>query len=45
MRDNHVVLSDAELEKLNQARESMYGTDSVPYGEVVESLIEEAGYE
>lgn len=45
MRDRQIVLSDDEYERLVSARDDIYGTDSVPFGEVVGRLLEETGYE
>ena len=44
VRDNHVVLSDDEHESLVEIRREVYKSDSVPMGEVIQFLIEEAGY-
>jgi hypothetical protein len=45
MRDNKVVLSDDELSRLQSYRDDKFGTDSVPYGEVVDEMLQEVGYE
>jgi len=37
-RENTIKVSDKEKELLDRARESMYGTDEVPYGKIVEDL-------
>jgi len=39
-RDNNVVLSDSELESLQDVREAMYGSHEVPYGVVIQALID-----
>ena len=41
MRDNHIVLSDDELNRLSNYREKKFGSDSVPFGETVSKLLEE----
>lgn len=40
VRDNNVVLNDEELEALKDVRQTMYGTDEIPYGAVIKKLIE-----
>jgi len=42
-RENNVVLSDSELNKLQSVREDMFGSDEVPYGVVVDKLCEQYG--
>ncbi|QGA82764.1 hypothetical protein LC1Hm_1720 [Halomicrobium sp. LC1Hm] len=42
-RTNHIRVSDAEKEELNKARMSLYGTDEVPFGAVIDRLCREAG--
>lgn len=39
-RENNVVLSDSELESLQDVREAMYGSHEVPYGVVIQALID-----
>lgn len=39
-RENAVVLSDDELSQLKEARQTMFGSDEVPYGVVITSLID-----
>lgn len=36
MRENHVRLSDREIQLLIEVRQDEFGTDSVPIGEAVE---------
>lgn len=40
-RDNTIVLSDTEIESLQETREKMFGSDEVPYGVVISHLIED----
>ena len=40
MRDKRIAVSTAEKEKLDQVRQELFGTPSVPYGEVIERLAE-----
>lgn len=39
-RDNHVRLSDRELELLEEVRSTEFGTDSVPLGEALQVACE-----
>lgn len=41
MRENTIKVSDSEKEALDKAREEIFGTQSVPYGEVIQKLAEE----
>ena len=41
MRDNHIVLSDEELDELSNYRKKKFGSNSVPFGETVSKLLEE----
>jgi len=41
MRENTIKVSDSEKEALDDAREEIFGTQSVPYGEVIQELVEE----
>ncbi|MGQ3721609.1 hypothetical protein [Natrialba aegyptia] len=45
MRDKHIVLSDDEYERLEEVRQEIYGSESVPFGEVVNRLLEESDHE
>lgn len=40
-RDTTIALSEDEKESLDSVRDDIFGTDEVPYGTVVEHLIEE----
>jgi hypothetical protein len=40
-RENTIVLSDSELQKLQDTRTEMFGSDEVPYGVVVDKLCSE----
>lgn len=42
-RDNTIVLSDEELSALQKTRQALYESDEVPYGVVVQRLIDEYG--
>lgn len=39
-RENTVKVSDEEKEALDAAREDIFGTDEVPYGTVVQRLVD-----
>lgn len=39
-RENAIVLSDDELTQLKETRQSMFGSEEVPYGVVVTKLID-----
>jgi hypothetical protein len=41
MRENTIKVSDGEKEQLDRARDDIFGSDSVPYGEVIEALVED----
>lgn len=41
MRENHVRLSDREMQLLMEVRQTEFGTDSVPIGEAVEVACEQ----
>ena len=43
-RRNHIVVSDDELERLEEVRDDVFKTDSAPYGEVIDLLLIEYGY-
>lgn len=40
MRSNTIRVSDSEKEALDEARRQIFGSDSVPYGEVIKKLTE-----
>ena len=44
MRNNHVVVNDNEQERLEQVRKDVFISSSIPMGEVIDYLLEEAGY-
>lgn len=39
-RENAIVLSDDELTRLKETRQTMFGSAEVPYGVVITNLIE-----
>lgn len=39
-RNTTIALTDEEKQRLDAAREAIFGTDEVPYGEVVKKLTE-----
>lgn len=39
-RENTIVLSDTEQADLQETRQAMFGSDEVPYGVVINKLIE-----
>lgn len=39
-RENAIVVSDEELTRLKETRQSIYGSDEVPYGVVITTLID-----
>jgi hypothetical protein len=40
-RDSTVRVSDREKDELDAARDDIFGTDEVPYGVVVQALVDE----
>jgi len=40
-RRNTIAVSDEEKAELDQVREAQFGTDSVPYGEVIQMLVDD----
>jgi len=40
-RDNSIAISDQEREALREARQDIFGTDEVPYGVVIQTLVDE----
>lgn len=40
-RDNSIAVTDEERELLGEVRQDIFGTDEVPYGVVIESLVDE----
>lgn len=41
MRENTIKVSDSEKETLDAIREDVFGSQSVPYGEVIQYLAEQ----
>lgn len=41
MREQTIKVSDAEKESLDDVRKEIFGSDSVPYGEVIQELVEQ----
>lgn len=41
MREQTIKVSESEKESLDNVRKDIFGSDSVPYGEVIQALVDQ----